>query len=396
MLKFISVFRYFRGYVTFEAAGGFPDKFLNSCKSEGITLFDIRKQNEVIRANTFINDYKMMPLIRRESDMRVHIISRHGIPFAVHRRRNRKGLIAGIILFFILLNILSGRVWNIEVVGNSEIDINDITDAYADEGIRVGTRVNAVDLDKIKEKVVDKVPGLIWTSFNASGGLGVINVREGEPTPDLKNDTPPGNVVAKYGGQITKYEVYEGAAEQVENAAVAKGDLLISGVITLADGTTLLKSADGNVEAKTIRKISSVIDTDFNLYSVSDINSGKSISFFGIKTPLFPWKPDCDRVIPSGLESYAVLGGVLLPVGMTSSDRLAFSKVDYWDGTKEKGCRILSIGLDKYLQVHKEEMSESDILRSEIKISSDEKSFNFEGEYESIENICEYSEIIYE
>ncbi len=382
--------------MTFEASGGFPDKFLNSCKAEGITLFGIRKHNGVITANAFIGDYRRMPYARRDADMKVRIRSRHGVPFIIYNRRNRIGIPIGIVVFFILLNILSGRVWSIEVMGNSKVDVNDIVDVYADEGITIGTRVSSADLDTIKKNVVDKVPGLIWTSFNASGGLGIINVREGEPTPDLKNDSPPCNVVAKYGGQITKYEVYEGSAEQVVNAAVAEGDLLISGVITLADGATLLKAADGKVEAKTTRKVISEINPGFKLYSVSDVNRGTRISFFGMRTPLFPWNPECDKVLSPGLESYTVLGGVVLPVGTNSCDRLAFAEVDYWTDLEKNGCRILSIGLDEYFRRHVGEMCESNILKNDLKILPGESSFKFEGTCESIENICKYSEIAYE
>lgn len=396
MLKFINVFRFFRGYVTFEASGGFPDNFLNSCKRSGITLFDIKKRDCAITASTFISDYKLMPCVRKDSDMQVHILSRRGIPFFIQRRRNRKGILIGVILFFIIMNLLSGRVWNIEVVGNSEVDANDIIDAYEALGITIGTRVGAVDLNKAEENAIENIPGIIWSAFNASGGLGVINVREGEPVPDLKNDEPPRNVVAKYGGQITKYEVYEGSAEQTENAAVTKGDLLISGVLTLTDGTTVLKTADGNVEAKTVRRVLSTLYTDFDLYSPSQIKKSHRISFFGIESPIFPWRPECDVLLAEGLEAYAVLGGVVLPIGMLSVNRIYFSKSDYWDGTIENGNRILSIGLDKYFRTHFEEMRESDILKSEISIVPSENGLDFVGEYESVENICEYSEIVYE
>lgn len=395
-MRFISVFRLLCGYVTFEASGGFPDKFLNSCKAEGIPLFGLQRKNGVITASAFIGDYRKMPFVRRDSDMHVRIVSRHGLPFFIYNRRNRVGLVIGAALFCILLFILSGRVWNIEVVGNAEVDVNDIVDAYAVEGVTIGTRVSALKMDRIKENVVDKVPGIIWTSFNASGGLGIINVREGVDVPDLKNDNPPRNVVAKYGGQITKYEVYEGTAEQVVNAAVAEGDLLISGVLTLADGATLLRPADGTVEAKTSRCITTVMDAGFALYAVSDVNRGTRLSFFGMRTPLLPWNPECDKVLEKGLESYAVLGGVILPVGTNSSDRLAFKKVDYWADSERYGCRILSVGLDEYFRKHMQEMGEADIKKSDISILPAEKSFTFEGKYESIENICKYSEIAYE
>ncbi len=347
-------------------------------------------------ASAFVWDYRKMPAVRRDSDMRVRIVSRHGLPFFIYNRRNRVGLLIGAVLFCILLGILSGRVWNIEVIGNTEVDVNDILDAYEAQGVKTGTRVSSLKMDRIKENVVDSVPGIIWTSFNASGGLGIINVREGVDVPDLKNDNPPRNVVAKYGGQITKYEVYEGSAEQVVNAAVAEGDLLISGVLTLADGATLLRPADGTVEALTSRRITTVMDAEFALYAVSDINRDTRLSFFGVRAPLLPWKPECDMVLKKGLESYAVLGGVTLPVGTNSTDRLAFKKVDYWSDGEKYGSRILSVGLDEYFRKHMEEMGEADIKKSDISILPTENSFTFEGKYESIENICKYSEIAYE
>lgn len=390
LLNFINLFRFCCGYVTFEAAGGFPDKFLNSCKAEGMTLFGITRKNGIITAHTFANDYKSMPAARRSSDMKVRIKERRGLPFMIWKRRNRIGIPIGIVIFFILINALSCRVWSLEVVGNSQVDVNDILEGYADAGITIGTKLSSVNLDKAKEYVLELNRDLIWTSFNSSGGLGVINVREGEPVPELKNDSPPRNVVAKYGGQITKYEVYEGDPEQVCGAAVAKGDLLISGVVTLADGATLLKPADGTVEAKTCRKVTSVLSEDFNLYRVSEVTKRNQISFFALENPLLPTKVDCDKLHSILLENYIAISGVVLPIGIVTTENLELDLMSF-----ENDTRFLTIGLDKFFRAHSEEMLDAEITEHSIFITPDDSELFFEGSYECIENICEYSEIIY-
>ena len=122
--------RLFFGYVMFEASGGFPDRFFDSCRASGIDLFDVTRKNGNIYAGVRISDYKRMPSVRKNSDMSLHIDEKRGQPFVIYKRRSRVGLAAGVIIFIIILCVLSGMLLSIDVDGNVDVDENEIIKAF--------------------------------------------------------------------------------------------------------------------------------------------------------------------------------------------------------------------------------------------------------------------------
>ena len=99
----------------FEASGGFPDRFFDSCRANGIDLFDVTRKNGNIYAGVRISDYKRMPSVRKNSDMSLHIVEKRGLPFMIYKRRSRVGLAVGFIIFIIILCVLSGMLLSIDV-----------------------------------------------------------------------------------------------------------------------------------------------------------------------------------------------------------------------------------------------------------------------------------------
>ena len=391
-MSFVNIVRHFCGFVTFSADSGFPDKFLNACRLHGVNLFNMHRENGVIKADVLLKDYRKMIKIRRGSDMRVRISERHGVPFFIHNHRNRVGLVIGCAMFIVLISLLSGFVWSYSVEGNETIDENDIIKAFEENGVKVGTHFNSIDITAVETAVKDKIPKLVWVSLNISGGNAVIKVREGNEIPNLKNDNPPCNIVAKYSGQITTYEVYEGVAEKEVHAAVMEGDLLISGILTYADGTTVLRPADGKIEAKTERKVESVVNQDFELFTVDEINKSYVVNFFGgrFPIPLYDFWENRKIFSKTELEEYILMGERILPVGLTCKNEICISQVPY-----EGSARMLSIGLDRFFRSQMSQMKDAKIEKNEIKISVDENAISYVGTFRSIENICEKHEILY-
>ena len=391
-MSFVNIVRHFCGFVTFSADSGFPDKFLNACRLYGVNLFNMHRENGVIKADVLLTDYRKMVKIRRGSDMRIRILERHGVPFFIHNHRNRVGLVVGCALFILLISLLSGYVWSYSVEGNETIDENDIIKAFEENGVKVGTHFNSIDITDVEDSVKEKIPKLVWVSLNISGGNAVIKVREGTEIPNLKNSNPPCNILAKYSGQITTYEVYEGVAEKEVHAAVLEGDLLVSGILTYADGTTVLRPADGKIEAKTERKVEAVINQDFALFSVSEMNKSYILNFFGgrFPIPLYDFWEKRDIVLKTEFEEYILLGDRILPVGLTDTNSICTSKIPY-----ESSSRMLSIGLDRFFKSQMSQMKDAKIEKNEIKISVDENAISYVGTFRSIEDICDKHEILY-
>ena len=64
----IQLLRLLKGYVSFTAEGGFPERFINLCNSNGIVLWDVQNDGVKVKAFTTTKDFKriIFPLKIRE------------------------------------------------------------------------------------------------------------------------------------------------------------------------------------------------------------------------------------------------------------------------------------------------------------------------------------------
>lgn len=392
ILDFIQkTLRLFFGYVTFEASGGFPDRFFDSCKRNGVNLFDITRVNGNFYAGVKIGDYRKMPHIRRNSDMSLRIIEKRGLPFILYRRRNRIGVVIGLLFFVLLLFFLSGSILSISVEGNRDIDANDIIKAFEENGVRVGARKNKIDITAVENKVSTEIPELVWVSLNISGTVATINVREGTKAPEITGNEKPCNIVAKYGGQIALYEVYEGTAEQELNAAVAKGDLLISGIITYKDGTTVLRPAQGKVFAKTEREISFCTDDSYKIYSVRKIRKSYTLDFFGLKITLPPNRitKKTDYLKRNEYEERVFINDIGIPICLSENSMVEAMNADCGKLRKK------SIAFDEFLKKVRAQTDITTINGCTVTVDETGDDVSVHGKFSMTEDICEISELLY-
>ena len=386
--------RLFFGYVMFEASGGFPDRFFDSCRASGIDLFDVTRKNGNIYAGVRISDYKRMPSVRKNSDMSLHIVEKRGLPFVIYKRRSRVGLAAGVIIFIIILCVLSGMLLSIDVDGNVDVDENEIIKAFEENGVRVGARIKKIDITDVENRVCAQIPELAWVSLNISGTVAQIKVREGVRAPEIARDEKPCNIIAKYGGQISQYEVYEGTAEQEINAAVSKGDLLISGIITYKDGTTVLRPARGKVFAKTERTLSFMPNEDFDIFYVKRIIRSYTLDFFGMRytSPCRFFRKGQGCVYGSEYEERAYVNGVGIPVCISENHELVTGNA-VCDGlcgdTRKK-----SVFFDAFLREIRENTDIETIRECDVNFDDNGK-MAFIGTFSMVEDIGETVELLY-
>ena len=118
VLKF---FRFIFGYVGFNAKGGFPERFINLCRLNGINLWNLKSENSVIYACTDCAGYKRIRSVAKKSGMRVRMNKKYGLPFFLNRHSHRSGIIVGVCFCIAAICILSTRIWSIDVTGNVRV-----------------------------------------------------------------------------------------------------------------------------------------------------------------------------------------------------------------------------------------------------------------------------------
>jgi len=115
----IFLYRYFGGYLKVCFYGDFPEKILNLCADNGITLWGSKSVRNGITAFISIKDFYTIRYIIRGSAIRVHIEEKYGFPFIFTLYRKRWGIFVGGILFLVLLELMSGFTWIIVTQGNT-------------------------------------------------------------------------------------------------------------------------------------------------------------------------------------------------------------------------------------------------------------------------------------
>lgn len=327
----VSIVRYFLGYINFRAFGGFSERFLNLCTRDGIPLWNIKNVKGNISASTTINGYLSIRNAVRKSGMRVMVTERKGLIFFLKRNKVRIGLLIGLIIFAAVFFILSQFVWSISLVGNIDLQEEYLLSAFENHGVRVGASISSIDDSDIAEMVVSEIEELSWAAINRKGSVIVIEVREKTPAPQKYDNSVPTNLIANENGLILSIDVLSGNEEIKPGSAVTKGDLLISGVITYADGREALVHGDGYVKALVTRK-EKFKGSKFKVHSLVTEETRSKIIFFGLEIPL---GKSIGNDFYSRHKSFSEGGKILLPLGIITEYNAKFS-----DEEMELSCEI--------------------------------------------------------
>ncbi|MBQ7548509.1 MAG: sporulation protein YqfD [Clostridia bacterium] len=315
-MKLYDVFRLISGCVELRADGGFPERFINVCTAEGIKLWDIRKLGDSVCAKTTVDGYRAIRGAAKKSGMRVRLTAKHGLPFFIFRHRFRGGLLIGAALFFILLAALSGRVWIIEVSGNSAVSDTEILECFETAGLKTGRKISDLNTVEIRSSAVMSLKGISRAAINISGCTAVIEVREGQISPEIEKSGGPSNIVAAKDGQVQIIEPYRGTAAVKSGQTVTTGDLLISGVTQSRTDSNIFSEADGYIVATTSIKTEAKIPISTQEL-IPKRSRRYSLYFLGMEFPPQKNQESCEYYL---CKKYMTAGGKKLPFGIFYRD----------------------------------------------------------------------------
>ena len=279
------LYRFFCGILEVEFFGIYPEKIINLCAKNRIAVWNVHYGNKKIRLFITVKDFKRLPKILKRSGLRLHILNKTGFPFFINRYKRRFGIFAGIVIFFAVLQFMSGFIWIIEVEGNKTVTDREILAICKDLGIKTGVKRNSIDTKNTPQDLLLKTDKLSWGSFNIEGCKLTVNVTE--IVPKTEDNTVATNLKAAKDGIIEKIDVTSGNPVVKVGDIVKKGDLLVSGITETMRDTKFVHSI-GTVTAKTEETI-----TLFEPFiKKTETLTGKTakrrvLEIFGIKIPLY-------------------------------------------------------------------------------------------------------------
>lgn len=242
------LYRFFCGVLEVEVSGVYPEKMLNLCAKNRIVVWNSRFRGQKIRLFITVKDFKKLRKILRNSGIRVHILSKSGFPFFIKRYKKRFGIFFGIIIFFAVLQFMSGFIWIVDVNGNKSVSENQILSVCEELGVKIGAKRKGIDTRNLAQELLLKTDNLSWASLNIEGCKLTVNVTEIKPKAE--DNAIATNLKAKCDGVIKRIDVTSGNCVVKVGDTVKKGDILVSGIIENASETKMVHSI-GSIVANT-------------------------------------------------------------------------------------------------------------------------------------------------
>ncbi len=317
----IRFLRFLKGYVSFTASGGFIERFVNLCTKNRIPLWNLKRKEDYLEADTTVKGYKIIRESAKRSGVRVSIAKKHGLPFFMRSYRKRAGILAGLAFACLLVAFLSSMVWSISVSGNLELTDEEILEAFGENGVKIGAFKFKIDCEDVAYNVTRRLPQLSFASVNIIGSRAEIVVNERSEKPDFPDDSEPCDIISSENGTVARIEANIGEAQIKVGDAVVKGDLLISGITENADASENLQAARGKVIAKVKKKITTE-NTDFSFHTQKAEKNRNLLYILGLEIPL---GPSVGKENASRLTQKLTNGEIELPVGIIKEHSYSLS-----------------------------------------------------------------------
>ena len=280
----ISFFRLLSGVLRVRFYGEFKEKILSLCAQNGISLRSSKLMEKGIECEMSVSNFRNLRELCRGKGIRVHIIEKKGVPFLLKRYNRRLGIAVGTVIFFVGLILMSQYIWVIDIDGNQKVSDEKIRAACEEIGVVTGIRKNSIYPKAVREELMLKLDGVAWSSLNIEGCRLTVNISESAPETESKTYS---NLKAESDGVIEKIDVISGTVVVSVGQAVKKGDLLVSGIVETADGTSFV-NAKGSVTARSQKYVT--VSQDFvQEYREPNgqIKKKRVMELFGVKIPLF-------------------------------------------------------------------------------------------------------------
>ena len=216
------------GTVLLEIKSADIGSTLDTLTKWNITILDVVYLDE-LTVNLCVSrtDYKRVQSALQSNGCKITLKNRKGIYWMLKGLLRRPVLTIGILLYMLFTFTVPGRVFFVEIEGNSAVPERLILEAAEECGIGFGANRRQVRSEKVKNALLEKIPALQWAGVNTRGCVAIISVRERQETAK-ENITAPASIVASQDAIVRQITVLRGTQLCKLGQAVKKGQILVS------------------------------------------------------------------------------------------------------------------------------------------------------------------------
>ena len=241
-----------KGIIKISVEGFFVERFINLCLYEKVEIWDIERVNDgVIYVKIYPYSYEKINDIATKTKCKLEIIEKNGVPFVIKRYRHRKIfaiLTAAVVTAITITNLF---VWQVDIIGEFSIPIEEIKELLNEENIKVGVLKKDIDIDACKLNISLKRDDIAWLGISIKGTKVTVEIVEKTLAEEDKYQGTVGNIISDKEGIVEKIYVAEGTAMVKKGEIVDKGSLLISGLVNSELSESRYVRASGEVTLRT-------------------------------------------------------------------------------------------------------------------------------------------------
>ena len=241
-----------KGIIKISVEGFFVERFINLCLYEKVEIWDIERVNDgVIYVKIYPYSYEKVNDIVTKTKCKLEIIEKNGVPFVIKRYRHRKIfaiLTAAVVTAITITNLF---VWQVDIIGEFSIPIEEIKELLNEENIKVGVLKKDIDIDVCKLNISLKRDDIAWLGISIKGTKVTVEIVEKTLAEEDKYQGTVGNIISDKEGIVEKIYVAEGTAMVKKGEIVDKGSLLISGLVNSELSESRYVRASGEVTLRT-------------------------------------------------------------------------------------------------------------------------------------------------
>ena len=253
------------GYAVMGTEGAFAEELLNLCARCRIPFWGVVWEAGGLTLRVRLCHAKRLRTEGERRGIPITEAARRGGGAALLRWRRRWGFLGGMGLAFLAAAVLSRFILTVEVTGNESVPDAVILSQLQRQGVRPGVYGPALERTEIANRALAELPQLSFLAVNLYGTRAEVVVREAIPAPELLDESTPADVVAERDGILLDIHTAAGEARFADGDVVGKGEVLISGDVTLSkpegseyDIGTLVVRAAGEARARTWRTVTAV------------------------------------------------------------------------------------------------------------------------------------------
>ncbi|MFT8362093.1 MAG: sporulation protein YqfD [Sporolactobacillus sp.] len=221
-----------RGSIRVEITGQTPERFLEKCTQAGLSLWAIRRKSAtVLVCSMHRPDPRWLKDVLKETDCRLRILDKQGLPVLLKRLWGRLGLLFGLAFFLVILLILSNMVWSVQVSGADPKLEAQIRSLLTKQHLYPGSLDFFVpDTKKMETTLSAELSKVTWIGVSREGTTYHVNVVQ-KKYPKKAAITGPRNIVATKQAIIQKLYIEKGQPIVESNQFVKPGQTLVLGRI---------------------------------------------------------------------------------------------------------------------------------------------------------------------